>query len=164
MTQPEPDADPRPVWDPDTSLAAVREAFATAAGGLGAGNSDILPLLLSPLVDTFQMQVERLRDELESTRRQVPGAPTDAQRAALEAESRTIEQKLDAFIQMADTAKEEYRHHTGVAWEPPEEDDEPDAPHDAPVPHDAAANRRPAGPEAETAAGSHPDPSRKIPY
>ena len=158
MNQPEPAADARPVWDPDTSLAGVRKAFADAAEGLGSADPELLPHLLSPLVTTFHVQVERLQGDLERTRSELSRASTEADRGALEAESATIEQKLEAFTQIADSAKEEYERHTGQPWEPPEEDEAPVGMPPAQTLDDDADYDRDA-PEAGSAGQDDPAPS-----
>ena len=149
MTETEPAADPRPVWDRDTSLAAVRKAFAEP---VGAADPEMLPHLLSPLVTTFHMQVDRLQGELEVSRRRLADAAGEADRAPLQAKTAVIEEKIAAFTQIADAAKEEYRRHTGQPWEPPDDDDtdalaEPDPLHDAPAP--AAQGRGAAEPKGD---------------
>lgn len=163
MTQPEPAADARPVWDPETSLAGVRKAFADAAEGLGAADPELLPHLLSPLVTTFHMRVEHLRSELERSRAELSDAPAEPDRAALQAESATIEQKLEAFTRITDTAKEEYERHTGQPWEPPEEDETPvDMPSAQALDPDAAGDGR--APEAGSAAEADPAPVPPNPF
>lgn len=146
MTQPETIADPRPVWDPDTALPAVRDMFSTAAEHLVSGDPALLPHLLSPLVETFQSQVERLQDQLEESRRRLAAAHPDGDCAALEAECTATDAKLTAFIQLANSAKDEYRHHTGHPWEP-----QPDESPAAAAPHPRAPddNHVHADPDAE---------------
>lgn len=163
MTETEPAADPRPVWNPKTSLAAVREAFATAADGIGGDDPEMLPHLLSPLVTTFHMQVDRLQGELEVSRRRLADAGGEADRAPLQAKTAVIEEKIEAFTQIADAAKEEYRRHTGQPWEPPEDDDAHDPAPAEPL-HDAAATAPARAPEAEGGGEADPDPGSKIPF
>ncbi len=169
MTPDDAATEPSKLWNPDTALAAIRGMFDTAANQIAPGDAEFLPHVLNPLVATFHSQVDRLHNQLADCRNRIQNLSPDEDPEPLQAHATILQQKMDAFVQMTDAAKEAYEHHTGTQWEQPPDTEDPASPASpvAPTPDaipeanaaTAAADVPPPPPPAAPATSPvHPEP------
>ena len=123
------DFDSREVWDQESALSAVTEAFGIIARCVapdGTQLADERESLLWGFVNMLDVQTQRLDreadrlvPEMRDLQREQDGSEIRSRELELVTDrARNLTERRDAFEQMRDTAAEAYRVETGEVWRP----------------------------------------------
>ena len=121
--------DPREVWERDTAIGAVAEAFSVLADSIGMTGfqiADEANSLLWGFVNTFDAQIRRLdrsidriAPELRDLRKEQDGSEIKSRELELLTDrARNLGARRDAFEEMRDAAAAQYLAETGEMWRP----------------------------------------------
>ena len=121
--------DPREVWERDTAIGAVAEAFSVLADSIGMTGfqiADEAGSLLWGFVNIFDAQIRRLdrsidriAPELRDLRKEQDGSEIKSRELELLTDrAKNLGARRDAFEEMRDAAAAQYQAQTGEMWRP----------------------------------------------
>ena len=121
--------DTREIWDPESAISAVTEAFGIMARGVapdGTQLADERESLLWGFVNMLDVQTQRLDreadrlvPEMRELQREQDGSEIRSRELELVTDrTGNLSERRDAFERMRDTAAEAYRAETGEVWRP----------------------------------------------
>ena len=121
--------DPREIWERDTAIGAVTEAFSVLADGIdmtGFQIADEANSLLWGFVNTFDAQirrldrsVDRIAPELRDLQKEQDGTEIKSRELELLTDrAKNLGGRRDAFEEMRDAAAAQYLAQTGEMWRP----------------------------------------------
>ncbi len=121
--------DPREIWERDTAISAVAEAFSVLADSIGMTGfqiADETGSLLWGFVNTFDAQirrldrsVDRIAPELRDLRKEQDGSEIKSRELELLTDrAKNLGARRDAFEEMRDAAAAQYQAQTGEMWRP----------------------------------------------
>ena len=121
--------DPREIWERDTAVSAVTEAFSVLADSIGMTGfqvADEVNSLLWGFVNTFDAQirrldrsVDRIAPELRDLQKEQDGTEIKSRELELLTDrAKNLGARRDAFGEMRDAAAAQYLAQTGEMWRP----------------------------------------------
>ena len=121
--------DPREIWERETVIGAVAEAFSVLADSIGMTGfqiADEAGSLLWGFVNTFDAQirrldrsVDRIAPELRDLRKEQDGSEIKSRELELLTDrAKNLGARRDAFEEMRDAAAAQYQAQTGEMWRP----------------------------------------------